>query len=87
MRDNCAEDSSPVSREESDNKLFVLAESVFFCLEDAAIEESDSLLESNKLDDCVGDLSHPERNKSLVESIPSLVLHNLVPCNSKVLGE
>ena len=87
VRDDSAEDTSPVTSHEGDHKLEVLRVRLTGSSEDVSVKESDGLLESDKLNDGVGDLSAPEGNDTLVEAVPSLSLHDLGPALTESKGE
>lgn len=59
VRNNGAEDTSPVTRHKSDGKLGCLGVGVLRGGEDVFVESLDGLFEGGELDHGVGDLSHP----------------------------
>jgi hypothetical protein len=87
VRHNSAEDTSPVSGQESDHELGVLGVVRFSLGEDVGVHVLDSGLEGGELHNSVGDLSHPERLDSLVHGGPATLSEHDRPCFSKGLGE
>jgi len=83
-----AENSSPVAGEECDSNLsYFRVVFLRFGREWDSIHPSYGFLESDKLYDGIWNLSAPKRNKSLVHTSPSLILHDLIPCSSKIFRE
>lgn len=81
MRNDCAKDSSPISWEESNQELSVLWVLLLgFCWEWNSVHPSYCFLKGDKLNYCIWNLSTPQRNKSSIHAIPSLILHDLLPC-------
>ena len=87
VRDDSAEDTSPVTGQEGDHKLEVLGVRLTGSSEDVSVKESHGLLESDELDNGVGDLSAPEGDDTLVEAVPALGLHDLGPALTEGKGE
>lgn len=87
MWDNCTENSSPVSREECDEKLKVLWIAFLWLSQCRSVHPSYRSLKGHELYHCVRDLSTPKWNDTLIKSIPSLSWHYLIPCSSKVSRE
>ena len=87
MRNNSAENTSPVTSHEGNHKLEVLGVRITGGGENVSVEVTDGLLESNELNDGVWDLSAPKGLDTLVHTSPSLVVHNLGPCLTEGLGE
>lgn len=71
--DDSAEDTSPVTWEESDHKLEVLWVGVLGVCENVFVESFNGIFKGSELNHSVWDLSHPEGWKTLVESVPSFV--------------
>ena len=82
VRDNSAEDTSPVTGHESDHQLEGLGVGVAGLGEDVGVEGTDGLLESNELHDGVRDLAAPERDNTLVEQGPATFGHHLGPSSA-----
>ena len=87
VRDDSAENTSPVTRHEGDHQLEALRVGVTGSSEDVAVEETDGLLEGDELDDSVGDLTAPEGNDTLVEQGPATLVHHLRPALASGKGE
>jgi hypothetical protein len=87
VRNDSAENTSPVAGHESDHKLEVLRVSVTRSSEHVAVQETDSSLEGDELHDGVGDLSAPERHDTLVEERPAALIHHLGETFAESLGE
>lgn len=73
VRDDGAEDTSEVAGHEHDRQLSSLGVGVLGGGEDVVVEGADDVLEGTELDHGVGDLSHPQRADTLVETVPALV--------------
>jgi len=69
MGDNSTENTSNISRHESDHKLLHPTVLGLGLSEDLAIEHLHDPFECNKLDDCVWNLPAPKRSKAFVEAI------------------
>jgi len=87
VRHDSAEDTSPVTSQEGNCKLLVLAVSFTRFGEDICVECSHCLFEDNELNDSVWDLSCPKWVDTLVETVPSFGLHDLGPSFSGSLRE
>jgi hypothetical protein len=85
--DDSAEDTSPVTGHESDHKLEVLGVALTRSSEHISVQGSHGLFESDELHNGVGDLSAPEGNDTLVETVPALRLHDLGPAFTEGSGE
>lgn len=59
VRNNCAEDTSPVTSQEGDTQLLILWVTFTRSCENISIKESNCLFESNKLHNGIRDLSAP----------------------------
>jgi len=73
VRHNSAEDTSKVTRGEHNRELSSLRVGLLGGSEDVSVEGSHDVLEGAKLDHGVGNLSHPQRAETLVETVPALV--------------
>lgn len=73
VRNDSAEDTSPVTRQESDHELGILGVGVLGSGEDILVEGLDSVFEGGELNHGVWDLSHPQRSDTLVETIDTFV--------------
>ena len=71
-----AEHTSNVTGGECDNELFALGALRTGLGYHVGVQELHGLLEAGELHHGVGDLSAPQRNKRLVESVDSLILEN-----------
>ncbi len=78
MRDKSAENTSPVSGNESDHKLSGLGVLAFRLGPDFLVAEGDSVLESSELDHSVRDLSGHQGHETLVEASSSFLGEFLV---------
>lgn len=87
VRDNCAEDTCPVSRHEGDWELCGFWVLVSFSWEPFPINELDCVLEASEFDHCVWYLSHPQRLESLVEPLSTFSFFQVVDTSSKPSGE
>lgn len=87
VRNDSAEDTSPVAGQEGDHKLEVLGVGLTRSSEDVGVKGTDGLLESDELHNGVGDLSAPERGYTLVEAVPAFVLHDSRPALTEGKGE
>jgi len=85
--DESAEDTSPVTGQESDHELGLLGVGVLGGSEDVRVESLDGVLEGGELDHGVRNLSHPKRRETLVEAVPALSVHDLGPSFTGSLGE
>ena len=79
MRDNSAEDTSPVTGKEGDHELSGLGVRALGGGEDVLVEGLDGVLESTELHHGVGNLTEPQRLDALVEAVPALSVHDLRP--------
>jgi hypothetical protein len=82
-----AEDTSPVSGHKGDHKLEILGIALTGGSENISIQSTDGLFESDELHNGVGDLSTPEGDDTLVETVPALRLHDLGPAFTEGSGE
>lgn len=73
VRDDSACDTSQVTRCKHDGELSGLRVGLLGLGEDVSVEGADDVLEGTKLHHGVGDLSHPQGTKTLVETVPALV--------------
>jgi len=74
VRDDGAENTSNVTRHESNHELGALGVRALLLGEDVGVESLDDSFESDELNDGVWDLSSPEWLKTLVESVDTLSL-------------
>jgi len=90
MRDYGAENTSQVTRSKHNGKLGSLRIAFFRGCEDVSIESTDDVLECTELHHGVGDLSHPQRTKTLVKTVPALIgldgIKTLKEARSEVRG-
>ena len=87
VRDEGAEDTSPVTRDEGDEELGALRVGVLGQGEDVLVEGLYSVFEGSKLDHGVGNLPHPQGRETLVESVNTFLGSNLVESLSEASGE
>lgn len=87
MRNNSAEDTSPVTSKEGNHKLSVLRVLFSRFGEHVSVKGSNSLFKSDELNDGVRDLSSPKGIDALVEAVPAFSLHDLWPSLSGSLRE
>ena len=87
VRDDSAEDTSPVTGHEGNSELLALGVGVAGSGEDVGVQETDGLLESDELHDSVGDLAAPERDNTLVEQRPATFVHHLGETSAGSGGE
>lgn len=73
VRDDGAEDTSPVTRQEGNHELGVLRVGVLGGGEDVLVESLDGVFESGELNHGVWNLSHPQRCDTLIETIDTFV--------------
>lgn len=79
MRHNRAEDTSQVTRRESNRKLGRLAVLMFLLtVENVSVEHLNNLLEEYEFHNSVRDLSRPERSESFVEPLGSFGFQNFI---------
>ena len=79
VRNNSTENTGPVSREESNEELSALAVGLLWSSPDVLVHSLDGVLESSELNHSVWHLSEPQWGETLVESVPSLGVHDLWP--------
>lgn len=87
LRDQSAENTSNVTRSESNRELLSLAVLVFWFSEDISVESFDGSFESDELHDSVWDLSSPEWSKTLVQSAGTFSRVDGVECLSEFSWE
>jgi len=87
VRNDGAEHTSSVTGGESDHHLSSLAIGVLWSGENVSVESRDDFLESDELDNCVWNLSHPEWFDTSVEAIHTLILVDSLECCNTTLGE
>jgi len=76
VRNDSAEDTSPVAGHESDHQLSGLAVLRLGLREDVLVEGLHRVLECAELDHSVRDLSSPEWANTLVETVPAFSVHD-----------
>ena len=82
-----AEDTSDVTGHEGDQHLSSLAVFVLWLGENGGIELLDNLLEGDELDNSAWNLSAPEWDKTLVESVQTFSCFDLVEASNCIFGE
>lgn len=83
MRNHSAEDTGNISGHEGDHELSGLAVLTLWLRENIRVEVLDNLLESDKLDNCVWNLSSPKWLETLKETCISFSGSDLVEsCHS-----
>ena len=87
LRDQSAEDTSNVTRAESDGELSALGVLILWLSEDVFVEGFDCLFESDELHDGIWDLSGPEGRETLVETVHAFISSDLTKSTAQISGE